>query len=260
MRIPIFNLNNSNNYKDEYFKMIKIFQTKCITFDKKEYTYFDFINKEVFHNWKYRGTYLDCYLYLESIGVHLKQKKITKEGFINLLEFILNIQLLINNIKYYSDKTKYSVKCKSIIVHNIPILLDQLGYQAFSLDDRIILCEKDISYENLGDIVPDDIFDLLLSYKNVNNSGIKMKRIILNKLYNYLNNNSDKYKSYSSPIFNVIKLVVTKMGVDGEIDKKFEDLSNYKLRKYYDDCYYMIIYLIETENILKYKDEIRSEY
>ena len=46
------------------------------------------------------------------------------------------------------------------------------------------------------------------------------------------------------------------MGVIGEVDKKYKDLSNYKLRKYYDNCFAMIVYLLNTENILKYKEEI----
>ncbi len=86
-----------------------------------------------------------------------------------------------------------------------------------------------------------------------------MKRIILDKLYTYLDNNQDKYKVYNPPIYNTIKLVVTKMGVMGNVDKKYVDLSNYKLRKYYDNCFYMIAYLIKMENIIKYREEIRSE-
>ena len=48
------------------------------------------------------------------------------------------------------------------------------------------------------------------------------------------------------------------MGIIGEIDKKYMNLSNYKLKKYYDYCYEMILYLLETENILRYKDEIKN--
>ena len=43
MRIPIFNLNKKTTYKDEYSKMIKILNTKCVSFEKNDYTYFDYI-------------------------------------------------------------------------------------------------------------------------------------------------------------------------------------------------------------------------
>ena len=85
-----------------------------------------------------------------------------------------------------------------------------------------------------------------------------MKRIILDKLYNYLLKDIDKYKGYNSTLFSSIKTIITKMGVSGEIDKKYQNLTNYKLRKYYDNCYQMIIYLIKTEDILKIKDEIKN--
>ena len=93
MRITIFNRDNTLDFKSEYLKMIKVLNSKCIEFNKKDYTYFDYINNHLFNNWKHRGTYLDCYEYLDSIGVNLKNKKITKDNFINFLEFILNIQL-----------------------------------------------------------------------------------------------------------------------------------------------------------------------
>ena len=259
MRISIFQLENNKTYKDEYLSMMKVLTSKCITFDKKEYTYFDYVNIELFHNWKFRGTYLDCYEYLDNIGINLKSKKISKESFLNFLEFLLNMQLLMNNIKYYSERTKFSIKCKSILVHNIPLILDSFGYQAYSLEDRIIILEKSITYDDLGSILPDDIYELLLSYKNINNNGIKMKRLILYKIYDYMNKDSDKYKSFHSTLYTSMKTVITKMGVIGDIDKKYKDISNYKIRKYYDNCFQIMCYLIQTENILKYKDEIKGE-
>lgn len=259
MRISIFNLNNNDTYKDEYIKIIKVLNSKCITMQRKTYSYFEYINTYLFNNWKYRNTYIDCYEYLKFIGVNVNSKKISLDGFINLIEFILNIQILIESNKYYNDNTTYSVPAKSIIFHNIPLILDKLNYQAYDLDDKVMILKKDIDYEDLFNIVPDDINELILSYSNINNNGIKTKRIILNKLYNYLLVDYEKYKSYNSSIFSSIKLVINKMGVIGDIDKKYQNLSNYKLRKYYDYCFNMITYLLRTETINKYKEELKNE-
>lgn len=259
MRMSIFNLNNNDTYKDEYIKIIKVLNSKCITIQKKTYSYFDYINTYLFNNWKYRNTYIDCYEYLKFIGVNVNSKKISLDAFINLIEFILNIQILIESNKYYNDNTIYSVPAKSIIFHNIPLILDKLNYQAYDLDDKVMIFKKDIDYEDLFSIVPDDINELILSYSNINNNGIKTKRIILNKLYNYLLSDMEKYKSYNSSIFSSIKLVINKMGVVGDIDKKYQNLSNYKLRKYYDYCFNMMTYLLRTEAINKYKEELKSE-
>ena len=259
MRISIFNLSNNDTYKDEYIKIIKVLNSKCITIQKKTYSYFDYINTYLFNNWKYRNTYIDCYEYLKFIGVNVNSKKISLDAFINLIEFILNIQILIESNKYYNDNTIYNVPAKSIIFHNIPLILDKLNYQAYDLDDKVMIFKKDIDYEDLFSIVPDDINELILSYSNINNNGIKTKRIILNKLYNYLLSDVEKYKSYNSSIFSSIKLVINKMGVVGDIDKKYQNLSNYKLRKYYDYCFNMMTYLLRTEAINKYKEELKSE-
>lgn len=258
MRISIFNRSNTSSYKDEYIKMIKVLNSKCIVFDKKSYSYFEYINTHLFNNWKFRGTYLDLYEYLNSIGVNINSRKITEDDFISFLEFILNIQLLIESIKYYYDNTKYTVQVKSVLFHNIPLILESLGYQAYNLEDRVLIAPIGINYDDLGDILPNDVYELLISYKSINNNGIKIKRIILNKIYNYMLLDIDKYKSYNSTMFSSIKLVCTKMGVITDIDNKYKDLSNYKLRKYYDNCFNIMTYLIRTETILKYRDEIRD--
>lgn len=259
MRISIFNLNDNKTYKDEYIKIIKVLNSKCITFNKKTYTYFDYINTYLFNNWKYRGTYIDCFEYLNFIGVNINSKKITEDSFINLIEFILNIGILIESNKYYNDNTTFSVPARSIIFHNIPIILDKLNYQAYDLDDKVLIYKKDIDYEDLLEILPDDINELILSYNNINNNGIKTKRLILYKLYEFIEKDIEKYKSYNSSLITSIKQVINKMGVIGQIDKKYSHLSTYKLRKYYDYCFNMITYLIRTEQILKYKDELKKE-
>lgn len=258
MRKSIFNLDYKGSYKDEYTKINKVLSSKCITFQKKNLTYFEFINTYLFQNWKYRSTYIDLYDYLNFIGININSKKVTEESFINYLEFLLNMQLLLESMKYYNDNTIFSVTCKSILFHNIPIILEQYDYQAYDIDDRVFIFKKDIQYEDLYEIVPDDIYDLILSYCSINNTGIKTKRLILNKLYNYIMKDVDKYKSYNSTILTSIKIIITKMGIIGEIDNKYKHLTTYKLRKYYDNCFQMINYLIKTETIYKYKDEIKN--
>lgn len=68
----------------------------------------------------------------------------------------------------------------------------------------------------------------------------------------------EKYKTYNSTMVSSIKLVINKMGVVGNIDKKYAELTNYKMRKYYDYCFSLMTYLIRTETMLKYRDELRE--
>ncbi len=258
MRTPIFNLNNKTSYKDEYNKIINVLNSKCVNYNKMDYTYFDYVNTYLFNNWKYRDTFLDCYSYLEFIGVNLNSKKRTQTSFINFLEFILNMEYLMESIKTYYEKTKLSTLCQSIIFHNIPLILESFSLEPFYLDDKIVISSKNINYEDLRELVPNDIYELLLSYTSVNNNGINMKRIILNKIYEFICLDYDKYKSYNPSVFNTIKFVINKMGVIGKIDNKYKNLSNITLKKYYDDTFYMLTYLIETDNVINKRDNIRN--
>ena len=258
MRKNIFNIDNKINIKDEYIKIIKVLSSKCVLYKKRSYSYFDFINIFIFNNWEYRSTYIDLYDYLNHLGINIKSKKINNKAFLNLLEFILNIELFIENNRYYSDNVTISTQCRSIIQHNIYLILDNLNYEAYRLDDKIIIYKKNLDFNSLLDILPNDIYELLLSYNNINNNGIKIKRLILFKIYQYINKDYDKYKNYNSTVLTSVKFIVNKLGIDGEIDKKYKDISSYKLKKYYDYAFTMMIYLIRSEIVLKYRDEIRD--
>ena len=258
LRKTIFNLDNKVIIKDEYLKIIKVLTSKCVLYKKRNYSYFDFINSFIFNNWEYRSTYIDVYDYLEYIGVNIKNKKINTDSFLNLLEFILNIELFIEDNKYYSDNVTISTQCRSIVQHNIYLILDRLDYDAFRIDDRIIIIRKNLDFNNLIDLLPNNIYELLLSYSDINNTGIKIKRIILYKIYDYLLKDYEKYKNYNSTVLTSIKFIVYKLGVIGDIDKKYRDISVYKIKKYYDYCFNMMVFLIRSEIILKYRDEIRN--
>ena len=40
MRKTIFNLEDKINIKDEYLKILKVLNTKCVIYNKKNYTYY----------------------------------------------------------------------------------------------------------------------------------------------------------------------------------------------------------------------------
>ena len=43
MRISIFNLSNKTSYKEEYLKIVKVLNSKCINFKNKKYTYLNLL-------------------------------------------------------------------------------------------------------------------------------------------------------------------------------------------------------------------------
>ncbi len=253
MRIPILLKDNKNTYKDEYNKILKVLNSKCIVYEKNNYNYFEFVNTFLFHHWKYRNTYLDCDSYLKSIGIDFKHK-ITEESFLNFLEFLLNIQLLLESMKKFKGVT-FSDKASSVLFHNVPLIIERMGYSAFQIDDKVYLLPSHVIYDDLLDYIPDTLNELLISYRLIENNGLKMKRLILSKIFPMILD----YKSVSPSTYSLIKMIVCKMGIVGEIDSKYKGISRYKLKKYYDYCYEMICYLIESQKIQSYKEELKGE-
>ena len=157
------------------------------------------------------------------------------------------------SIKKFKSVT-FSDKASSVLFHNIPLIVEDNGYNFYDIDDQVYLLKKDIMYDDLLELVPSNLYDLFMSYQTISNNGIKMKRILLLKIFNIM---GDDYKSFNPSIYSMIKMIVNKMGIVGEVDSKYKNLSTYKLRKYYDYCYKMMIYLVQSKEIMKCKEEIK---
>lgn len=255
MRTPIFQIQNHKSFKEEYLKIMKVLSSKCVLYDKKNYTYFDFIDTYLFQHWNYRGTYLDCSSYLLSIGIDLNHfHKIHEEAFFNFLEFLLNIQLLMESMKKMKSVT-FSDTCQSILFHNIPYIIEEMGYSIYDLDDQVYLLPRDVTYDDFMDTIPNTLKECMILYRSYNHQGMKMKRMILSKMYPMM----EKYKPNHTGVYMSMKHIVCKMGIIGEIDKKYKGFSHYKLKKYYDYCFEMMCYLVNSHKIQQYREEIKGE-
>lgn len=261
MRKSIFEIENRLDIEKEFEKLIKaLFEEDTIYYNSYDMSFFEFLNEYVFNLWEYRDTFTDLDDYLEHIGITSriinKCDVLTKEIFLNFLELLINLLLVIEEKIGIKNVYFRNIKTKNIISHNVPIILEKMNYELYSEENTMRIRKRDADVDSILDLVPEEISYLLLSYNDIRNNNIESKKTLLKKIDLYIDTNKSKYKKIGKELLDSIETIVNKMGINHQSkEPSFNNLSDYELSEWYDKCFKMMIHLIRTEDIIKIKKE-----
>lgn len=257
MRKSIFEIENRINITDEYERLINgLFEQDSLIYNSYYMNLYDFINDEVFPQWKYRGTFTNIYEFLENLGINIENAcDIDEESFLNFLEFLLNIWNIAKQTIDFNRIKKIKRIQFNIIDHNIPIILEKMNYKSVFIDDKIIIIKRDADVDSILNNVPENISLLLLEYNDIRNHKIGDKKLIIKELDLYIEKDKKRLKSLDSGLYDSIQTIVNEMGINHPISDKFSDLTEENLINWYDKCFKMIIHLLRYKEINKYKEE-----
>lgn len=261
MRKSIFEIENRLDIEKEFEKLIKaLFEEDTIYYNYRDMSFFEFLNEYVFNLWEYRDTFTDLDDYLEHIGITSriinKCDVLTKEIFLNFLELLINLLLVIEEKIGIKNVYFRNIKTKNIISHNVPIILEKMNYELCSEENTMRIRKRDADVDSILDLVPEEISYLLLSYNDIRNNNIESKKTLLKKIDLYIDTNKSKYKKIGKELLDSIETIVNKMGINHQSkEPSFNNLSDYELSEWYDKCFKMMIHLIRTEDIIKIKKE-----
>lgn len=261
MRKTIFEIENRLDITKEFENLIKaLVEKNTIFYDGYHMSFFEFLNKYVFNLWEYRDTFTDLEDYLEHIGITSriinKYDVLTKEIFLNFLELLMNLLLVIENNIGIENVYFRSIKTKNIISHNVPIILEKMNYELYSEENTTRIRKRDADVDSILDLVPEEISYLLLSYNDIRNNNIESKKTLLKKIDLYIDANKRKYKEISKELLDSIETIVNNMGINHQSkESSFNNLSKSELNEWYDKCFKMMIHLIRTEDIINIKQE-----
>lgn len=261
MRKSIFEIENRLDIKKEFESLIDaLYEKETIYYDHGFMSFFRFLNEYVFNLWEYRDTFTELEEYLEHIGITNrvinKYDVLTKETFLNFLELLMNLLLVIEKNIGLNKISFQNIKTKNIISHNVPLILEKMNYELYTEEDTIRIRKRDADVDSVLELVPEDISLLLLSYNDIRNSNVDSKKTILKKVDLYIDKYKSKYKSIGKDLLDSIETIVNKMGINHVSDElPFSNLSDSELCEWYDKCFKMMIHLIRTEDIIKIKKE-----
>lgn len=254
MRKSIFDIENRLNIDGEFRNFLQcLFEKNSIYFNDEFMDFFEFLDDYIFNLWHYRDTYINLREYLNHIGISremlLHGYNVSEKAFLNFLELLLNLNCIIEE-KFDFSSICYSIRVKSIIEHNIPLLLEKMNYVSYQEGDKVLIRKRDADVDSILDLVPDNIQILLLEYNDIRNNNIESKRTILKKMDLYIEERKAMYKSLGAVTYDTIQVIVNKMGINHpRTEKTYIDIKNDELIKWYDKCFKLMIHLIRTEDV-----------
>ena len=237
-------------------------------FENTKFTYknsiLDYINEYEFHNWKYRGRFLDTndiIMELEISDYHFDTDT-NMERLITYIEFIINMLYLIKDYSF----DDYYLKTINMLKENINNLLEDLNYEIYiSKDEQLIIIEKDNIVSAIAEVIPEISNDVIEYRRVILKGNIEAKQAILKKLSNKVEPLKNKFKNteYKNMIedvnFLLNNLNIRHNNLEGNKRQEYTVNMSYEdLEKWYDRTYDAILGLIIIDRYVDLKDDLKE--
>lgn len=251
----IFDIENRLDIQKEFRKLVQHLHEGKVDNYNSSNSFMGIIDRHIFREWKYRDTIIDVEEYLTHIGITrevLCLGNIKEENFLYYLQFILNMRYTM--IK--QNKNYIIPENGNIVLLNIPLILEKMNYTYQNFEDKVIIVKRNADVDSIVDKVPLSLAKRLLEYNDFRNENdIKEKREVLKAIDLHIENSKKEISGLDNKLYNAIGTVVNEMGVNHAINKKFQNLTEPELIKWYDKCFLMMIHSIRALEINKIKRE-----
>lgn len=256
-------LEDKYDFNKEFKKISALFHSNIIYHTGYGYSVEIAVNS-VFHEWKGRGSCINCPDMRQEIGIDaiLKQNEISPDDIILCLEYYVNI-LNIFTTKWLPASQEYSVNSNlSLLQANIDLLLEHMNFMKHDLEEeeKILLLPKDPAAISVAETAPKDIAFAILKYNHASLKGqLEEKRRLLQSIANeyeaLLNNPPTGFGEY----FKTVKGLLNNLNIrhNNKAGKNKNDLvinaSPKALENNYDELYQMLLFCVLTKDNLDRK-------
>lgn len=227
------------------------------------YSLFDFMRIYGFKYWSGRGRCVDLADYFDVIGYDNVLAK-AHENFDSLslfMELIYSFWLFVKHELTYPTIVYGITGLQEfdMIKYNLDSMLADYGLKA-AVDKRTKMCiveEEHPVVDTIAEIVPEDItLDVIKYYHRTSKGDLKEKRIILQKLANYLEPKRAYYSTIDKALTEDIFFVVNAYNIrhnnsnqdDSHYTKDIEKFSDSDFEDIYDCVFELILLLIQEDS------------
>lgn len=253
----------------EYARLEYLFsQNKSIVredgyYNSPDFSIEEYINKFLFTQWKYRGTYLTINDLREDLNLCSLSKGVQIERLLMFVEFILNMLFFIEE---NFDTTKFDFKEKNYlttIATNIAELLNKLNYKLSKIDDYHIIIENDSATTTVSEVY-EDISDKVIEYKRFALKGdLDRKSEILNTIGKKYEPITDKLKcnNFSGIVHDIGFLLnninIRHNNIEGaKAQNEVISMSPDELENWYDKTYDTLLLALMLAKYIDIRDDI----
>lgn len=262
MSTSIFNVEIRLNIQKEFKKMVEVLhkeKSSTVTWDGYYFSFIEALNYHTFKYWPYRGTAINCEEYLENIGITQFELQfvmdINEELFLYYIEFIYNL------CEYASYSNDIVIKSENVkaVISNIDLIVEKLNYQFVQDGDKFFLTKRSASVDSVIEKVDENIALLLLEYNDFKvRDNMKRKNEILKSIDKYIEKNQSEYSKTDKDSYSSFGYILNNFGINHKLNKKYLNISDDELLKWYDKAFDLAIHLIRFADIKKINEERKA--
>ncbi|MBE6818964.1 MAG: hypothetical protein E7517_07415 [Ruminococcaceae bacterium] len=278
-RKTIFEIVKNNSDLEKDIERIDdiVFNDKCVRYGFSSYTIHEFIDNELFQNWKGRGhcVDLDDFISCLQYDENFKKAKTTgdSEPVLLVIELCYNLWTMMNNCIIEHE---YEVKATGNYYHVKNIMDDCLAKLNYTTHydeekEQLIVSEDNPATTAVAEIVEDDLAIELIRYNHYALKGdIKEKQRILKIMSDALEAKRDDLKRVDNALDRDVHFLINNINV--RHNNVTEGSSSYKayvanltadeLEEWYDETYQMLLFaFLRLDNIDRAKKvkELKSK-
>lgn len=215
----------------------------------------------VFHDWKGRGSCLNCADMHKELGLDELEKKenLSVDEIVFCLEYMVNILFIFikKSIPYYEIEDDPVTPTFNILKANINLLLEHLNYtkQVNNEQERVLLIPKDPAATAVAEIAPKDIAFAILKYNHVSLKGqLEEKRRLLQSIANEYEDLLEKPIEPFGDFFTKTNGLLNNLNIRHN-NKKGKNqheavvqMNEQELEKWYDETYQLLLFCILSKD------------
>ena len=273
MRKSIFDIiEEQYDLNKEFKKISHLFN--CNMVHRGGYGYpIEWLVNTVFHNWKARGSSINCADMRRELDIDKISKKqdLSFDEIALCLEYYLNIFLVFTN-KCFPLPEGFSLNNDTFMLHqNMDILIEHMNLKKHVLTDeeKVLLLPNNPAATAVAEISPKDIAFSILRYNHASLKGqVEEKRKLLQSIANEYENLLDYSVNGFGEYFKTVRGLLNNLHIrhnnrDGKNQNKLiKNMSSKELEKQYDELYQLLLFCVLIKDNTERKnvtDELLKE-
>ena len=270
MTTSIFTIERRKNFPEAFSKFFEDLQSVVTSSTGDKYTIFEYLNR-CLRYWPHRCGSTGIDDFLRGIGVDITNPKEDRDLLL-VLELLINLLYWAPKQDFDDDQnTDFSIVLKKNdvenetlrLIENAEFLLEQCCNMVIRKveDDgfpKYIITKRNASVDSAIVSVP-ELSNVLLGYLDIRNANdINFKKSILTTIYGYMEPHRKEYKALAcSSISEEFFISMNSFGIRHNTKSQIRMQAKKKMIVC-DKLFMMAVYVLQTEEVNKYKNDLKT--
>lgn len=263
----IFDIERRGDFATSFADFFSDLNMSVALLDRETVNLFEYLNYCIRY-WPYRYGAIGLNEYLRDIDVDIAAPKgdrdrlLTLELIVNLLYWAIEMDKSDTGLSYYSETSELEEESDRLL-DNAESILERCCNMRIREEDtepfpRYYITRRNVTIDAAVLTAP-ELSDLLLGYYDIRNDDNLDARIeVLRSVYNYIEPHRKEYKGLScGSISDEFFASMNRFGIRHNATSQI-DLSSEMKKEVCDKLFLMAAYVIQTADVNKYRDELKS--